>query len=86
MDVLGIAYDEFTNAQREGKAESVYFKSKAGAKVFSTGSIRWVWGLSKTKFEREQFKAFRSSIESPGRLQEGIWLRADPVRPAAPWC
>jgi hypothetical protein len=38
INVLGIAYDEFTNAQREGKAESVYFKSKAGAKVFRTGS------------------------------------------------
>jgi hypothetical protein len=46
MDVLGIAYDEFTNAQREGKAESVYFKSKAGAKVFRTGSIRWAPALS----------------------------------------
>jgi hypothetical protein len=47
---------------RPGKAEAVYFVSKAGARVFSTGSIRWAWGLGKPKFEREKFKTFNCNL------------------------
>jgi len=47
---------------KQGKAEAVYFRSKAGAKVFSTGSIRWAWGLGKPKFERQQFKTFNRNL------------------------
>ena len=35
------------HAGRQGKAEAVYFVSEAGAKVFSSGTIRWTWGLGK---------------------------------------
>jgi hypothetical protein len=45
-----------------GKAEAVYFISKAGAKVFSTGSIRWAWGLGKPRFEQEKFKMFNRNL------------------------
>jgi hypothetical protein len=30
---------------KSGNAEAVYFMSEAGAHVFSTGTIRWAWGL-----------------------------------------
>jgi hypothetical protein len=40
---------------KQGKAEAVYFVSSAGANVFSTGSIRWAWGLSKPGFEQGKF-------------------------------
>jgi hypothetical protein len=47
---------------KQGKAEAVYFVSRAGAKVFSTGSIRWAWGLSKPDFEEGKFKKFNASL------------------------
>ena len=47
---------------KRGKAEAVYFVSKAGAKVFSTGSIRWSWGLGKQNFEQERFKTFNRNL------------------------
>ena len=47
---------------QRGKAESVYFVSKVGAKVFSTGSIRWAWGLGKPSFETQQFKLFNQNL------------------------
>jgi hypothetical protein len=47
---------------RPGKAEAVYFVSKAGAKVFNAGSIRWAWGLGKPGFEQEKFKAFNRNL------------------------
>jgi hypothetical protein len=47
---------------KTGKAEAVYFISEAGAHVFSTGTIRWAWGLSKPGFEREQFKRFNENL------------------------
>jgi hypothetical protein len=47
---------------KSGKAEAVYFVSKAGAKVFNAGSIRWCWGLSKPDFEQEKFKAFNRNL------------------------
>ena len=46
----------------QGKAEAVYFVSDAGAKVFSTGSIRWAWGLGKPHFEEEKFKKFNLNL------------------------
>jgi len=46
----------------KGKAEAVYFVSKAGAKVFSTGTIRWAWGLGKPKFESDRFRTFNRNL------------------------
>lgn len=45
-----------------GKAEAVYFRSKAGAHVFSSGSIRWAWGLGKQNFESEAFRKFNLNM------------------------
>jgi hypothetical protein len=45
-----------------GKAEAVYFESPAGAKVFSTGSIRWAWGLGKPGFEDGAFKTLNRNL------------------------
>ena len=47
---------------KQGKAEAVYFISPAGAKVFSTGSIRWAWGLGKPGFAQEKFKMFNRNL------------------------
>jgi hypothetical protein len=47
---------------KQGKAEAVYFVSPAGAKVFSTGSIRWAWGLGKPGFELEKFKKLNRNL------------------------
>src|SRR5262249_1537488 len=47
---------------KPGRAEAVDFDSPAGAKVFSTGSIRWAWGLGKPGFEREPFKRFNANL------------------------
>jgi hypothetical protein len=47
---------------KPGVAEAVYFRSGAGAKVFSSGSIRWAWGLGKPGFEREDFKKFNENL------------------------
>lgn len=55
----GSARGEKTEA---GRAEAVYFLSPAGAKVFSSGSIRWCWGLGKAGFERAAFKRFNENL------------------------
>jgi hypothetical protein len=47
---------------KTGRAEAVYFISPAGGKVFSTGSIRWVWGLGKPGFEQPQFSRFNRNL------------------------
>jgi hypothetical protein len=47
---------------KPGKAEAVHFVSNAGAKVFSTGAIRWVWGLGKPGFEQDKFKKLNSNL------------------------
>lgn len=44
------------------RAEAVWFRSPAGAKVFSAGSIRWAWGLGKPGFEQETFKRFNANL------------------------
>jgi hypothetical protein len=55
----GSATGEIT---KNGRSEAVYFESDAGAKVFSSGSIRWCWGLGKPGFEREPFKRFNENL------------------------
>jgi len=47
---------------QEGTAEAIYFQSKAGAKVFSAGTVRWVWGLGKGGVENEKFKSFNKNL------------------------
>jgi hypothetical protein len=47
---------------KHGTAEAVYFVSPAGAKVFSTGSIRWAWGLGKPQFVQEKFRKFNRNL------------------------
>lgn len=45
-----------------GLAEAVYFRSKAGAQVFSAGSIRWAWGLGKEGFVNPAFQRFNENL------------------------
>jgi hypothetical protein len=47
---------------KQGTAEAVYFVSPAGAKVFSTGSCRWAWGLAKPQFAQDKFKKFNRNL------------------------
>lgn len=47
---------------KQGLAEAVYFTSPAGAKVFSSGSIRWAWGLGKPGFESAAFRRFNENL------------------------
>ena len=49
---------------KPGKAEAVYFTSEAGAKVFSSGSIRWAWGLGKPGFFNRKFSLFNANLIS----------------------
>ena len=62
----GELVDEYGNP---GRAQAVYFESKAGAKVFSAGTIRWPWGLEKPGFKEDRFV----------RLNENLltWFLAD---------
>lgn len=47
---------------KPGLAEAVLFNSSAGAKVFSSGSIRWAWGFGKPSFERPAFRRFHVNL------------------------
>ncbi|MDA2929913.1 hypothetical protein MYX84_08205 [Acidobacteria bacterium AH-259-O06] len=47
---------------RTGLAEAVYFEAESGAKVFSAGTIRWPWGLSKNGFVNEKFKKLNLNL------------------------
>ena len=47
---------------KSGKAEAAYFVSPAGAKVFSSGSIRWALGLGAPDYEQERFKLFNRNL------------------------
>jgi hypothetical protein len=47
---------------KQGVAESVFFTSRAGAKVFSSGSIRWAWGFGKPSFENQAFRRFHENL------------------------
>jgi hypothetical protein len=49
-------------AGKPGRAEAIYFVSRAGAKVFSSGSIRWAWGLNKPGFAQEGFRRFNENL------------------------
>ncbi len=46
----------------KGLAESVYWRSAAGAQVFSAGSIRWSWGLGKDGFAQPAFQKFNENL------------------------
>lgn len=47
---------------RRGTAEAVYFRSSAGAKVFTAGSIYWVLGLNKPGYEQPVFARFNAQL------------------------
>ena len=47
---------------RPGLAEAVYFRSPAGGKVFTAGSIRWAWGLGKPGFAQAPFQLFNAQL------------------------
>jgi hypothetical protein len=47
---------------KPGKAEAAYFVSPAGAKVFSSGSIRWALGLGAPGWEQERFKLLNRNL------------------------
>jgi len=47
---------------KQGLAEAVYFKSPAGARVFSAGTVRWAWGLTKKGFERKEFRRLNGNL------------------------
>lgn len=47
---------------RRGLAEAVYFESPAGAQVFSAGTIRWSWGLSRPGFVQAGFQRFNENL------------------------
>jgi hypothetical protein len=46
----------------KGLAEAVYWRSSAGAQVFSAGSIRWSWGLGKEGFVQPAFQRFNENL------------------------
>ena len=47
---------------KPGIAEAVYFRSPAGGKVFTAGSVRWVWGLGKPGFVQARFQLFNAQM------------------------
>ena len=47
---------------KPGLAESTYFVSKAGAKVFNAASVRWAWGLGKPGFSNPAFLRFNENL------------------------
>ena len=47
---------------KKGLAEAVYWESPAGAKIFSSGSIRWNWGLSKDGVTTPAFQKFNANL------------------------
>jgi hypothetical protein len=46
----------------KGRAEAVYFESDTGAKVFSSGTNRWSWGLNREGFVEEHFRRFNENL------------------------
>ncbi len=44
------------------RAEAVYFESDTGAKVFSSGTNRWSWGLNREGFVEERFRRFNENL------------------------
>ena len=47
---------------RKGLAEAVYFETASGAKVFSAGTIRWPWALSKEGFVHQKFRKLNMNL------------------------
>jgi hypothetical protein len=47
---------------RRSLAEAVFFTSPSGAKVFSSGTIRWAWGLGKPGFTQPAFQKFNENL------------------------
>jgi hypothetical protein len=45
-----------------GLAEATYFQTKAGARVFNAGTVRWVWGLGKPGFVQPAFQTFNANL------------------------
>jgi hypothetical protein len=45
-----------------GLAESTYFTSSAGAKVFNAASVRWAWGLGKDGYVNAPFQRFNENL------------------------
>ncbi len=50
------------SAGKPGRAEAVYYRSAAGAKVFDAGAIRWAWGLGKPGFANLKFRQFNENL------------------------
>ena len=46
----------------KGLAEAVYWESPAGAKVFSSGAIRWDWGFGKDGITDDEFVKFNENL------------------------
>jgi hypothetical protein len=45
-----------------GLAESTFYESPAGAKVFNAAVIRWAWGLGKPTFVNAPFQTFNENL------------------------
>jgi hypothetical protein len=46
----------------KGLAESTFYTSPAGAKVFNAAAIRWAWGLGKEGFANAKFQKFNENL------------------------
>jgi hypothetical protein len=47
---------------KKGLSEAVYWESPAGAKVFSSGAIRWDWGFGKTDIVTPALLRFNKNL------------------------
>ncbi len=47
---------------REGLAQAVFFETPSGAKVFSAGTMRWPWALSKPGYVDERFQRLNENL------------------------
>ena len=63
-DRLNIVFegDVLTHDGKKGLAQSVYFESDAGAKVFSAGTIRWAWGVGKNSFANDNARQVNENL------------------------
>jgi hypothetical protein len=50
------------NKGKPGLAEAVFWRSSAGAKVFSSGTIWWTWGLSKPGVATPEMKTLNQNL------------------------
>jgi hypothetical protein len=70
------------------RAESVYFESAAGAKVFSAGAMRWSWGLTKQGYKSDAFRTLNANLHryflQPGHeppAAPDLFVVEEPVTP-----